>query len=95
MTTHEQIEDLLIANNGLMKENTAVPFGVSSEILAIAIKSQEAREYWKIDEAIKHLNEALWWAEQHTDSAIGRRIRDYRRTIEHASKALKALKVKP
>jgi hypothetical protein len=36
----------------------------------------------KVERLRAGIREALWWAEQHTDSAVTRRLRDYRKTVD-------------
>lgn len=45
--------------------------------------------------AVFHLREALWIAEQHVDAAVGRRLTDYRKSVEHVVEALSYLEGKP
>lgn len=42
-------------------------------------------------EALTELREAVWIAEQHTDSAVGRRLQDYKKTISHVVRAIELL----
>jgi hypothetical protein len=53
-------------------------------VVDTALLKARAIEVKRLRSAIR---EALWWAEQHTDSAVGRRLRDYRQTV----KALQAV----
>jgi hypothetical protein len=48
-------------------------------VVDTALLKARAIEVKRLRSAIR---EALWWAEQHTDSAVTRRLRDYRKTVD-------------